>query len=113
MSSFILFIGQNLNLKQTHQFLGSLVIILVAEILSRVGRERGKNRKEKKTAEFDCKIILQARQWKYGYKLINQVSFSFNYQYEAVSNIQTLDLGGPVVSVFLRQDFIIGTTLRQ
>lgn len=48
MSSFILFIGQNLNLKQTYQFLGGLVIILVTEILIRVGGRRGKTEKESK-----------------------------------------------------------------
>lgn len=100
MSSFILFIGQNLNLKQTYQFLGGLVIILVTEILIRVGGRRGKNRKGKQRKEFDCKIILQARQWKYCYKFIDQISFSFIH--EAVSSTQNLDLGDPVVSVILR-----------
>lgn len=46
MSSFILFIGQNLNLKETYQFLESLVIILVKS-WSGLGVGEGKKQQKK------------------------------------------------------------------
>lgn len=78
MSSFILFIGQNLNLKQTYQFLGSFVIILVTEILIRVWVK-----KNPKPNQFQWKSVQQARKQKYCCQLIKQISISLSCQREA------------------------------